>query len=73
LSGLSGEAKLGKLPQRNLVNLLGRIREITTDAKAKKAQALWNFEFQQVWPIHQLKSCGLTKVAHFLTHQLGSV
>jgi hypothetical protein len=64
------EAKAGKLPQRNLVNLLESVREVISEAKAQRSAKLWNFDFHQIWPLRSLKACGLTKIANFLKHRL---
>jgi hypothetical protein len=67
------EAKRGKVPQRNLVNLLGSIRYVISDSKAEKVRTLGKVDLQQVWPMQELKSCGLSKVVGFLRHQIYSV
>jgi len=67
------EAKLGRLPQRNLVNLLESIRQVIADPKAKKAEYIGSFDCQQIWPVRQLTTSGLTKIANFLKHRLPSI
>lgn len=66
------EAMLGKLPQRNLVNLLQNVRAVISDPKAEKVSRSWSIPFPKVWPTRQLESCGLSKVDNFLKHHLGS-
>jgi hypothetical protein len=56
--------------QRDLVDLLEEIREITTSREASGAEALWKLDFSQVWPRQELVDSRLQKVARFLQHRL---
>jgi len=65
--------KLGKLSQRNLVNLLENVHQVIADPKAQKGQKLWGFDYANAWPAKSLRASGLTKVISFLAHRLSGI
>jgi len=56
--------------QRDLVDLLEEIREITNSREAAGAESKWDLDFSLVWPRQEMVDSGLQKVARFLQHRL---
>ena len=64
------EAGEGRITQRDAVNLLEELRDTVSSPLADKAAAMWGLSFNLVWPMKDLRSCGMQKIERFVAHRL---
>ncbi len=67
--GLLAMIEDGTVTQREAVNLLEEIREVIGSDLARRAVALWGFDFSRVWPA-ELMVTKLEKLTRFVEHRL---
>ena len=69
ITELAVQVAEGDFSGRTLVNFLGEVWEIVTSAQASAATQMWGFDFNEVWPRHELESIGNEKVSRWLQHR----
>jgi len=60
----------GRITQRSAVNLLEELRDTVSSPHAAKAAAMWDFAYDLVWPMDDMRGCGMQKIERFVEHRL---
>lgn len=64
------EAGEGRITQRDAVNLLEELRDTVSSPLAEKAATMWDLAFDLVWPIDDMRDCGMQKIERFVEYRL---